>query len=206
MWNKIMLFVSSYIPLYILLICKNFFERISDKGRFLNITSKIKNAKWFDEANDWIVCFLIILTLTSIVHLLINLKSGSGKKVYEVKEVSDETSNYYFNYISVYLLSCLGLTLNNIVDFFVFTFLMLVVGYIYISNNMMYMNLVINLIGYRVYDCVLDSANTTERDIKSIVVAPKEVSVRKNEKITATGKQGFIYIQKSKYNHTKEEE
>lgn len=36
-FNKLMLFISSYIPLYMLLILKNIFERITEGGRFVNI-------------------------------------------------------------------------------------------------------------------------------------------------------------------------
>ena len=38
--------------------------------------------------------------------------------------------------ISVYLLSCIGLSLNNIVDVLVLVFLMALVGYIYITNDL----------------------------------------------------------------------
>lgn len=87
----------------------------------------------------------------------------------------------------------MGLTLNSIVDCFVFLFVMLVVGYIYISNNMMYMNPVINLMGYKVYDCVLDSVNTNDKEIRSIVVMSKKTTIKVGEEITASGKQGFIF-------------
>ena len=40
MFNKMMLFVSSYIPLYMLLILKNIFERTTEGGRFVNIIQK----------------------------------------------------------------------------------------------------------------------------------------------------------------------
>ena len=38
-----MLFVSSYVPLYVLLVIKNIFERITDGGRFLDVRHKIKS-------------------------------------------------------------------------------------------------------------------------------------------------------------------
>ena len=47
-----MLFVSSYVPLYVLLVIKNIFERITDGGRFLDVRHKIKSTVWFDECDD----------------------------------------------------------------------------------------------------------------------------------------------------------
>lgn len=193
MFNKFMLFVSSYIPLYILLIIKNILERITDKGRFVNIFSRLQNVKIFDEVNDWAICILLFTTVVSGTYLKVIIKKSGGNKKYKVIDVSDETGNIYFTYISIYLLSCMGLTLNSIVDCFVFLFVMLVVGYIYISNNMMYMNPVINLMGYKVYDCVLDSVNTNDKEIRSIVVMSKKTTIKVGEEITASGKQGFIF-------------
>ncbi len=193
MFNKFMLFVSSYIPLYILLIIKNILERITDKGRFVNIFSRLQNVKLFDEVNDWAICILLFTTVVSGTYLKVIIKKSGGNKKYKVIDVSDETGNIYFTYISIYLLSCMGLTLNSIVDCFVFLFVMLVVGYIYISNNMMYMNPVINLMGYKVYDCVLDSVNTNDKEIRSIVVMSKKTTIKVGEEITASGKQGFIF-------------
>lgn len=193
MFNKFMLFVSSYIPLYILLIIKNILERITDKGRFVNIFSRLQNVKIFDEVNDWAICILLFTTVVSGTYLKVIIKKSGGNKKYKVIDVSDETGNIYFTYISIYLLSCMGLTLNSIVDCFVFLFVMLVVGYIYISNNMMYMNPVINLMGYKVYDCVLDSVNTNDKEIRSIVVMSKKTTIKVGDEITASGKQGFIF-------------
>ncbi len=90
----------------------------------------------------------------------------------------------------------MGLTLNSIVDCFVFLFVMIIVGYIYVSNNMMYMNPVANIMGYKVYSCILDSVNTRDKNIASIVVAPKNTVVKKGETLQASGKQGFIYVKR----------
>ncbi len=136
-------------------------------------------ATWFDEINDWAVCVLTFTIVISVSYLWKMLGKGTSTKKYLITEVSDETGNYYFNYISIYLLSCMGLTLNSIVDCFVFLFVMIIVGYIYISNNMMYMNPVANIMGYKVYNCILDSVNTSDNNISSIVVAPKTIVVKK---------------------------
>lgn len=193
MLNKFMLFISSYIPLYVLLILKNVFERITDGGRLIDILEKIKTVRLFDEINDWAICVLLVVSIVSWIYLKVIIRKSGGNKRYIIKEVSDETGNIYFTYISVYLLSCMGLTLNSIVDCFVFLFVMMVVGYIYISNNMMYMNPVINLMGYKVYNCVLDSVNTSDKDIKSILVAPQNMVLKTSAEISASGKQGFIF-------------
>jgi len=176
------------------MILKNFFERLTDGGRFVNIKEKISRGTLFDEINDYSIVALSILWIGSLIYLIVKINTTKGEKDYVIKEMTDETSNYYFNYISIYLLSCLGLSLNNIVDNFVFVFVMFVVGYIYISNNMIYMNPTLNFLGYKVYDVTLDSLNTNDKNLKSIVIINKKLRIKINDKVKATGKSGFIFV------------
>lgn len=193
MLRKIILFISSYIPLYVLMICKNILERITYKGRFINISNR--KFIWFDEINDYALTLLAILVIISLIYLIVKIKGTSGEKYYKIISVEDETSNYYFNYISIYLLSCLGLTLNNIVDVFILFFIMFIVGIIYISNNMTYMNPTLNLLGYKVYSAKVKMiSNNLEFD--SILIASNKEKIKEGIKIKATGKQDFIFIKK----------
>ena len=191
MLRKIMLFISSYIPLYILMILKNVLERTTDKGKFLNLFNR--KFIFFDEINDYALVVLLGLCLISLVYLALKTKSTDGQKYYKVISVEDETSNYYFNYISIYLLSCLGLTLNNIVDVFVLFFIMIIVGIIYINNNMTYMNPTLNLLGYKVYSARV-KLMSNNLEFNSILIASNKEKIKEGTKIKATGKQDFIFI------------
>ena len=128
MLNKLMLFVSSYIPLYVLLILKNLLERTTDRGRFVNVFREFTRERLFNEVNDWAIGILMLIILGSYLYLWGTLSKNPSPKQYVVREVSDETGNYYFNYISIYLLSCMGLSLNSIVDCFVLLFVMIIVS------------------------------------------------------------------------------
>ncbi len=193
MFRKVILFISSYIPLYILMIIKNILERITYGGKFLILFDK--EYIWFDEINDYAVLVLLTLCLVSYIYLKVKTKNIEGEKYYTVISMENETSNYYFNYISIYLLSCLGLTLNNIVDVFVLFFLMIIVGYIYISNKMTYMNPTLNLMGYNVYNMRV-KAESTGKEIDSIVIAKKNITFKSGVRIKGTSKQDFIFINK----------
>lgn len=191
MLRKIILFISSYIPLYILMILKNILERITDKGRFINLNDR--KIILFDEINDYALVILAILSIISICYLIRKTKSINGEKYYKIISVQDETSNYYFNYISIYLLSCMGLSLNNIVDVFILFFIMIIVGIIYISNDMTYMNPTLNLLGYKVYHANIKlSSNDLELD--SILIVSKKQTIKENIDIIATGNQDFIFV------------
>lgn len=194
--HKVILFISSYIPLYVLLIVKNILERCTEGGKFLDIVDKLKDACFFEEINDWAILMLALLSLASFVYLWRKLKNTKSEKCYEVQEVRDETSNNYFNYISVYLLSCIGLSLNNIVDIFVLVFLMVIVGYIYITNDLIYLNPMLSMMGYKVYNTKL-CAQATMEEIEGIVISKDCVNMGRGLQISGTGKYNLIVSNKN---------
>jgi len=191
--RRIMLFVSSYIPLYVLLIVKNLLERCSIEGR-LNISlDRLKTIRLFDEINDYAICVLILLCIVSFAYLKHLTKSQVDAHYYKLVKIEDQTGNVYFNYISIYLLSCLGLTLQNIVDVFILLFLMVLVGCIYVSNHMTYMNPVLQFMGFKVYEGTICSLSTN-KNIETIIIVNKEVAITEDGIYTGSGKEDFIYL------------
>lgn len=190
-----MLFISSYIPLYILLILKNVFERCTKNGRITITIEKIKKANFFDEINDYAIVILLLMVIISFSYLLFLIKQEGGSHSYEILRVEDQTGSVYFNYISIYLLSCLGLSLNSFVDVFVLFFLMLLVGYIYITNHMTYMNPVLQFLGYKVLECEVES-KSTKQIISAIIIVGKNTGIHEGEIYIGSGDEDFIFIKK----------
>ncbi len=187
-----MLFISSYIPLYILLIVKNILERCTSEGRFALSFSKLRTAIFFDEINDYAIAAFFLLTIISLIYLKVLLKQPEGNHHFSIIDIEDQTGNVYFNYISIYLLSCLGLTLNRIVDVFVLLFVMLIVGYIYISNHMTYMNPLLQLFGYKIYEGMVHS-DSTNKSFNSVIIVSKDLKLEKNHTYLGSGKEDFIF-------------
>ena len=191
--RRIMLFISSYIPLYILLIIKNILERCTQKGRFTFSIKQLKTAHYFDEINDYAIVTLLLLCAISFLYLIVSAKKDSGIHYYEIISIEDQTGNVYFNYISIYLLSCLGLTLNNIVDVFILVFLMIIVGYIYITNHMTYINPVLQFMGYKIFEGELKSKSTGNK-IQSIIIVKKGLAIKAGTTCIGSGKEDFVFI------------
>ena len=191
--RRIMLFISSYVPLYILLIIKNVLERCTNSGCFDISRTKIKNAHYFDEVNDYAILILVALSLVSMFYLMKITPKRGGEHFYKIIEVEGQTGNVYFNYISIYLLSCLGLTLNSIVDVFVLFFVMILVGYIYVSNHMTYMNPTLQFLGYKVYEGKVNALSTNE-NFQSVIIVDKKLSVNVGTSYVGSGKEDFICL------------
>lgn len=194
--RRILLFISSYVPLYVLLVIKNILERCTSGGHFTLTISKLKTAVFFDEINDYAIIVLLLLTIVSVIYLKVLLKQPEGTHYYSVVDIEDQTGNVYFNYISIYLLSCLGLTLSSIVDVFVLLFLMLIVGYIYISNHMTYMNPLLQLLGYKIYEGTVHS-NSTNKEFHSVIIVSKNLDLHKNQTYFGSGKEDFIFLSRT---------
>ena len=180
MFHKILLFTSSYIPLYILLLVKFILEKFEQRVKFKLIDFII------------IVSILVIVCI-SFLYLILKLwlTKKDMVKEYEVKKCKNETVNYFFNYIAVYLISCMGLSLTRYADLFVVVFLMLLIGFIYVSNNIIYLNPVLNLIGYKIYEMELYYSGTNEQ-FYSIVILKNVDYIVEGMKISGTSQKDFI--------------
>lgn len=171
--RKLLLFLSSYIPLYVLLILKNISERVFDGSRLRIIAF---DPYWYKGVNNWAIIVLSMLTVCLSVVLVVSLRDTSSRMLYTVEKVYDETANCYFNYISIYLLSCLGLSLNNITDIIVMVFLMLLIGFIYIRNEVVYMNPLLQLHGHSIYRVSLLCSNG--KTFESILIISSALKIR----------------------------
>ena len=191
--RRIILFVSSYIPLYVLLIIKNILERCTNEGKITLTLNQLKTSHYFDEINDYAIVILLFLCIGSFLYLKLLTKKTEGVHYYGIINIEDQTGNMYFNYISIYLLSCLGLTLNSIVDVFVLLFLMIIVGYIYISNHMTYMNPVLQFLGFKIYEGNVKS-ESTGKEIHSIIIVNNKTVIKPGGSYKGGGKEDFIFV------------
>lgn len=188
--SKILLFLSSYIPLYAILIIKNIFERISEGGKFLPVN--IKKICLFNEFNDFACMILFVISLICIIVLIenINRSSTAMSYSYSIEYITNETDKYFFNYLAVYLLPCIGLSLNNIVDVVVLVLLMMIIGYIYITNEIIYINPVLGLMGYNIYHIEMFNCFDKEPDTK-IVICKRKLKLVRNDVIDLVANEKF---------------
>ena len=100
--TKIILFISAFVPMYILFLVNLIVELINRNLTF-NIT------------NTCVLIALCILTLIGIVGLLVIVKR-KGKKYKSIKIVSKKnlTDQHFLNYFSLFVLLALTFDLSKI--------------------------------------------------------------------------------------------
>ncbi len=134
MLNKTFAFISSYLPLYILLMINNF--------------NKDKNIAY------WIAFgMLIILVMISVIVLFYYLR-GKGKKILLAsdEQIDKLKSDSMINYLMAYVVPLATISNDDFVGSAITnSILFILIGIIYVKMNLVYLNPVLVLFGYVPY-------------------------------------------------------
>ncbi|MDU7926047.1 MAG: hypothetical protein E7J43_03985 [Finegoldia magna] len=133
---KLIMFISSYFPLYIMIIIL-YFKKILVGLSEKNIT--------------WII-FILVLAILIIVSLasVVLLKSGSGKKKKDVIDL-ERPDDTVLSYIMTYIIPLIANEDSSAEVYIVNILLFILIGYIYLRLNLIYLNPLWAMFGYIVY-------------------------------------------------------
>ena len=133
LWVKVVLFFSSYTPLFIILLFKNF----SQTGFSLSIFS---------------IILTIIILLPNIFILLYVKKRASADNPKNVTiSYKEEMNSVYIGYLMTYVIPFLSFEYINIWDVASLLLLLSIICYIYINSNLLYINIMLNLLDYNLF-------------------------------------------------------
>lgn len=149
--GKVIMFLSSYSPLYILIITLNYgFNDIRDSiTKLLNITSI--------NTSDIILYVLIILIIVPSVILKIILKESDKYtetvKIIGISDGNDKVVDYVLAYIVSFITTdFVNLRDNNINVLATGILIQILLCYLYCKSNMLYINPVLNIcFGYNIF-------------------------------------------------------
>lgn len=147
MVKKIGLFISAFIPLYILLVLK--------------ILIQIANGNLhFNVLNSTMLALLTLLTLVGAICIALCLKTKSCTKI-SVISAKNMTENYFLGYFSLFVLFALTFSIEFIAMAVSFVIILVFVGFVYIKNEMFYINPTLNILGFSLYQITYLVQNTT---------------------------------------------
>lgn len=140
----------------------------------------------------WLILFLIGVIGIVCFHKSF-LKAGKlSKETVVLMKAENITADYYFTYFSLFVISFFGVDPTNPKDIIVFTFLMVLIIWVYVANEMYFVNPVLNIVGYKSFSIVYhkssSSNNHNEKEDRSfeIKVFSKEPLNRK------TGEKNYV--------------
>lgn len=131
------LFVSSYIPLYFLIIVKELIEILNGNLSF-NITNTI------------MLLINMALILWGVFTVIFALKSCIFQEV-EVLDCKNITCENFLPFFPLFVLFAIAFELEYISMAVVYLLILVMIGIVYIKNDLFYINPFLNIIGYSTY-------------------------------------------------------
>ncbi len=171
-WVRLTLFLSAYTPLFALLGLRILFD----------------NYKVITEWNMFsfgilLISIVIIFSNFILYYLLRKSKKEDNCKHIMIKH-KENLNHVYLEYLVTYIIPFLNINYSNITDIFLLLLLLMIVCFMYIKSNLIYVNPIINLLGYNLFKIDDPFQNEymllTKRNKLLLDVAIKAVSVHEN--------------------------
>ena len=139
--KKIGLFLSSFSPLFALIIIKEITEII--------------NGNWTFNFLNTSICVLLLIFLffgiTCFILILNNIKKFKSSKI-EIKSKTNITDQHFLGYFSIFVLFAVTFEIEMYSMALIFLIILTLIGIVYVRNDMYYINPLINILGYSFYD------------------------------------------------------
>lgn len=169
---EFVLFITSYIPLFILLI----FKQVSENFEYLNWGGSTTESLITFIEKFGFSSFLIIISIFSLFgcYLLFsnfnkNINNGDNVTLMDVKNRNSES----IGYIATYIIPFIFQSFNTWYEIFAFLFLMLIIYRIYINSNLLLINPILSFI-YSIYEVEYEEQNGKKRN-GLIIIKDKHV-------------------------------
>ena len=145
--QKILLYISSFIPLYFLIIVKELTEIANG-----NLT--------FDITNSVMLGVNGILIVLGTVGIFFEYYSTKFKKI-KIIEYKNITCQNFLPYFPLFVLFALAFQLEFVSMAIVYILILIMVGIVYVKNEMLYINPLLNIIGFSPFEITFIENNKT---------------------------------------------
>lgn len=139
--QKICLFISSFLPLYIMLIMKDAYCLINQGIKKINCYSLLD------------ICYLVVLTLLIIISVIsiLNFIFDKGNSTFNIDEKYEMQGDNIISYIMTYIVPLVSIGEKDVINMAQNIFLFIIIGIIYIQHNLLYLNPILSLFNYKFY-------------------------------------------------------
>lgn len=180
--KKILLFISAFIPLYFLIIVKILIDII-----FGNLHLNFLNT------------FSLVLFLLSIIFGIYGAKlslahTHSDKQEIIIIRKESITEQYFLGYFSLFVLFALSFELERVSMFVVFVIVILLIGIVYVKNDLFYINPFLNILGYNFYEITFKKASGNKEEVAKFICKGKLNLSKNTKKITKLSHDNFSLI------------
>ena len=150
---KLVMFITSYIPLYAVLVIEHFTQ-------------------------IYVLLFLVITSIISFVMLLLTINTASkiaGFPNIKIKRIRKSGEDAIL-YLLTYVIPLISLQYNSVTADLAVLLIFSTIGYLYIRTDLIYINPILNLLGYNTY-----IGNTEENDTFNIKTEEPVIIISKRK-------------------------
>lgn len=191
--NRIILFISSYLPMYLIIIIQNsgsIFDKIEQilNEKNMSIWSVMSSKNMFILGlkgvirflEFYVIFFFIVLSIVSLylVKKMIDSLRDYKDESFQLKVTNVKNGNYQYviTYFSAYIFPFITINLSTVSGMLEFLVLWWLIGYIYVKNNLIYINPTLNIFfKYNIYETDLEYEDEDEIiSFSAILLSKKE--------------------------------
>ena len=165
MLRKLLMYISAFLPMFLIMWIKE-------------ILLGIKNVIDYPEKFTWKSIYLNPYLVSEIIFIIfvalaLNflLKRNQRTSIYTVKlqTVKNRSAEYYLAYYSLFVLALIEFSLTELIDLIVLSLLIIVLGVVYIKNDLFFMNPTINIFQSYIYEVEYEENGTA---ITKLIISP----------------------------------
>lgn len=169
MLRKLVMYLSAFLPMFLIMWIKEILLGIR------NVLEKPWKYSWKSiYLNPYLIGEIIVIFLIGLI-LCCLLKHNQRTSVYTItlKTVKNRSAEYYLAYYSLFILALIEFSLTDPIDLTVLSLLLLVLGIVYIKNDLFFMNPTVNIFQSYIYEVEYETHQTT---ISKLIISPVKLS------------------------------
>ena len=151
-FSKWILYLSSYIPLYLIFVVSNLFDIYSS---YITLNEKnlynLNNLILVTKVNFFLIIFFICISIVSLILLMLILnvvgRSSEYMDFYEIKKNNKSINEY----ILVYILPFITVQTNDYKELTIFIIIFLLIGILSVKNDLVYINPILYIMKFNIY-------------------------------------------------------
>ncbi|MBQ3494688.1 MAG: hypothetical protein IJA69_04665 [Clostridia bacterium] len=180
--KKILLYLSAFIPLYFLIIVKILIDIINHNLSF-NVLNTLT-----------LIVLSILIALGAFgAYKAIKHEATPSTKI-EIIQKTSITEQYFLGYFSLFVLFALSFELERVSMFVVFVLIIILIGVVYIKNDLFYINPFLNILGYNFYTIIFINLDNNKGEEQAKFFCKGKLDPQKNYHIAKLSHQNFSMI------------
>lgn len=169
---KWLLFISSYAPLYVLLAINNYNFSCTPLSFIKQVSGNAQHLIF------WIVIiFLFIISMVSVIYFKF-ISLNERRSLTELKPINENVLTYLIPFV----IPLIEMDINSLNSLLVNAILFLIIGILYVKSDLVYINILLILIGFRVYIDSVGNVVITDykkNDLRTSINASEDLLCRK---------------------------